>query len=141
MSSQFLITLHGKVYSPDGAVEGIKVEDVPEFNRNIEEIYIESLKLHPASVFAYVKLPDDYQPVSRTRDYTFAVGQNRAKITSGAGTSIATDVYIGRVSRTGFGWDTYRRPVTCRIFGARYHGWYMESSGDYCRLKKSKIQD
>lgn len=31
--------------------------------------------------------------------------------------------------------------VTCRIFGVLYHGWYMESSGDYCRLKKAKKQE
>lgn len=35
---------------------------------------------------------------------------------------------------------SYRRSVECRIFGVRYVGWFMESSGDYCRLRKAKVQ-
>lgn len=63
-----------------------------------------------------------------------------AKITTFLGTEVATGVCIGSKAQVGFGFHTYRRSVDCRIFGVRYVGWFMESSGDYCRLRKAKVQ-
>jgi hypothetical protein len=50
-----------------------------------------------------------------------------------------TPAWIGQSHHIGFGGST-RRPITCRIFGVLYHGWYYESSGSYCRLKRAKRQ-
>ena len=62
------------------------------------------------------------------------------RITTFLGTSVAEHVGIGQRVQVGFGFNSYRRSISCRIFGTLYHGWYMESSGDYCRLKKAKNQ-
>ena len=56
------------------------------------------------------------------------------------GTPVATHIVIGRKRHMGFGFKSYRRAVDCRIFGTRYVGWFMESSGDYCKLRKAKVQ-
>jgi len=47
---------------------------------------------------------------------------------------------VGERVSVGFGFHTYRRAISCRIFGTLYHGWFFESSGDYCRLRKAKRQ-
>ena len=31
-----------------------------------------------------------------------------------------------------------KRSVECQIYGVRYVGWYYETAGDYCRLRRAK---
>ena len=63
-------------------------------------------------------------------------------ITTWLGTPVATHVYVGPAKPTGGitrRWSQ-KRAVDCRINGVRYVGWFYQTSGDYCRLKKAKIQ-
>lgn len=80
---------------------------------------------HPDRIFCYMKHPkmpgDPYSVTLWTGHYLGLA-------------------WVGKSSRSGFG-GAYRRPVTTRIFGVLYHGWYFESSGDYVRLRKAKNQN
>lgn len=81
-------------------------------------------------------------PVCQLSQSEIASASERdATIGTWLGTPIATHVRIGRsVKFPGFGCGSVRRSVDCRIYGVRYVGWYFESAGDYCRLRKSKRQ-
>jgi hypothetical protein len=125
----------GKVFGPDGLIQ---TSDVDAHNREQEQAEIEWLKTGPERVFLYVK----HGPLSASQWDSWALpdGGKRIAITTWPGTSVATHVYIGPRRNIGFGWHSYRRAVSCRIFGVLYHGWYFESSGNYCRLRKAKRQ-
>lgn len=127
----YACTHDGKVYGPDGlirAIEGTPLEaaDAGEYNRRLEAAELAHCQTGPASIFAYVTKTDD--PL------------NPWKVETWLGTSIGTHVAIGPRQYVGFG-RAYRRAMSCRIFGVLYHGWYMESSGDYCRLRRAKRQE
>lgn len=117
-----------KVFTPDGKAD-FPPSDTDTRNRETEAREIEWLKTAPEKVFLYAHLP-----------YAKQNSGAHAEIRTWLGTSVATDVCMDQRRYMGFGHNTYRRAVTCRIFGVLYHGWYFESSGDYCRLKKAKRQ-
>jgi len=112
----------GAVFTPGGRAD-IAPADVATSNQAKEQVELDWLRTHPEKVFLYV-----------TQSPTW-------KITTWPGTVIDACPYVGtkRLFRV-FGARTTRRAVECRIFGARYVGWYFESSGDYCRLRKAKRQ-
>jgi len=74
-------------------------------------------------------------------EYKFTRNQQLtgSEVRTWLGTSVATNVHVGTKANSGFN-GAYRRAISCKIFGVQYHGWYYESSGDYCRLKKAKKQ-
>ena len=116
----YAIEHEGKQFTP----EGIVTEDgrtTEERNRETERKEIEWLRTGPERVFLYVS-------------------ENPWRITTWLGTRVSTQESIGPKVYVGFGHNTYRRAVRCQIFGVLYHGWYMESSGSYCRLKRAKKQ-
>lgn len=102
------------------------IQDVTAHNLATEAAEIEWLKTHPDKVFLYVG----------TIQSPF--GREAWTIHTWMGTILDPDAWIGPRRNVGFGYHTYRRAVRCHIFGVQYCGWYMESSGDYCRLKRSK---
>ena len=121
----YAIEHEGKAYTPDGV---ITCADVTEHNAAIEEQEIAWLKTGPRQVMLYVREPKE--------------GQDWA-ITTWLGAVVSEHPWVGSVRSfrvPGSHWPSKRRPVTCRIFGTLYHGWYFESSGDYCRLKRAKRQ-
>jgi hypothetical protein len=121
MNYAFDFTGHG-VFTPDGKAE---ISDVDAHNKQLESVEIEWLKTHPNNLFLYVKQskPD--------ADWS---------ISTWLGTIVSTGATFGPRRNIGFGYHTYRRAVSARIFGVLYHGWYFESSGNYCRLRKAKNQ-
>lgn len=124
----YAFTFQDTPYTPSGPLRDshgafLPASEVDAYNRSVESQEIARLKTHPAHVFLYVRQS----------------GTNW-QIRTWLGTVLDSHVHIGPRRYIGFGHGTYRRPVTCCIFGALYHGWYMESSGDYCRLRKAKRQ-
>lgn len=109
-------------HSPE---DSIRIHAPSDFaNRQRAELELEHLATGPERVFAYVKRPEPGNPWVIT-------------LWTGHYLGLA---WVGPRSRMGFGHNSYRRPVTTRILGTLYHGWYYESSGDYCRLKRAKNQ-
>lgn len=114
---------------PPNGTAGITPEQNEARNSLIESQEIEHLKTGPEKCVLYVHKVRDIR-----ENYTyFDIGLWN-------GTRIATHVSVGPRRNVGFGFHTYRRAVTCRIFDVLYHGWYMESSGDLVRLRKAKKQ-
>jgi hypothetical protein len=122
MTAPYAITHAGAVFTPDGRLN-IPAESVAEYNRLQTARELEHLQAQPERIFAYVKETP-----------------GGADITTWTGETIG-QAHLCPRRYIGFGHHSYRRAVTVRIFGALYHGWYMESSGDYCRLKKAKRQE
>jgi len=131
--------------------DSVRVHVDTEFaNRWREEREIEWLRTAPDRVFLYVAKVDTteetYQDAlakgwtpETTKRENWA--SHRWEIRTWLGTRVSDGrALIGSRRSIGFGYHSYRRAVDCRIFGVRYVGWYMESSGDYCRLRKSKVQ-
>lgn len=114
-------------FVPSGKAE---IENVEAYNKEQEAAEIAWLKSAPNKCFLYV-----HDGVN--------VGNGHAPcwITTWLGTRVSDSESFGGRVRVGFGFHSYRRSVDCRIFGTRYVGWYMESSGSYCRLRKAKVQD
>jgi len=106
-------------YGPNGRLD-IDAAKADDYNKAQEQVELDWLKTSPDKVFLYV-------------------GAN-GHLTTWLGTVISTEVQMGARAYVGFDRYTYRRPLTALIFGTLYHGWYMESSGNYCRLKKAKRQ-
>lgn len=121
-----------KGFLPDGGT--IPASETADHNKQVEQAEIARLKTAPDRVFLYVKRPSEQGP-----DYT---PDRQTKITTFLGTVVSDKDSVSFSVRRYIGFDrwTYRRAITCRLFGVLYHGWYMESSGDYCRLKKAKHQ-
>lgn len=135
---------NGKAYGPSGIITDIdgvplSAEDAPAFNAELERQEIALLKTFPERVVLYVKAPS----VNLLRASMEPL-ELRWSIATWTGTVVASGshVYVGQKREFScFGpFPSTRRPVTARIFGTLYHGWYFESSGDYCRLKKAKRQ-
>jgi hypothetical protein len=121
----------GEVFTPEGKTDEVSVSNVDARNRETEAKEIKWLKTAPEKVVLYVK----HGKVAPTAGDVCVVQ-------TWLGTAIDDRAWMGPRAYAGFGFrgHTYRRAVTCQIFGVLYHGWYMESSGDYCRLKKAKRQ-
>lgn len=123
MEYAFTFDNHG-TFTPSGRQE---ISDVNAHNRELERAEIEHMRTHPERLFLYVdNLPGSPYPKS---------------ITTWLGTRVDESADFGRRVNVGFGFHTYRRSVDCVIFGCRYVGWYFESSGQYCRLRKAKRQN
>ena len=135
----YALEFQGAAFTPEGKQP---IPDVKAHNLEVEKQEIEWLKTGPDKVFLYVRMSAKDEVVGRPHlpIYVEQRGQDSPQITTWLGTPVATHLYIGPRRQMGFGRHTYRRGVTCRIFGVLYHGWYMESSGDYCRLRKAKRQ-
>lgn len=131
---------NGQAYSPDGKIE---TNDVNAHNREQERQEIVWLETHPENCTLYVHIGQKRDPNrlgSRLTDGGLSqMNGDDVQIQTWLGTRVAQWEYIGPRVRVGFG-GAYRRAVTCKLFGVKYHGWFYESSGDYCRLKKSKRQ-
>lgn len=126
--SSYALDFQGKTFTPDGRIE---VASVEEHNKQVEAEELARLKAHPEKVFLYVRHADATPAFATLRGAT---------ITTWLGTVVSSSCEIGARCNVGFGFHTYRRAVDCTIFGVRYVGWYMESSGQYCRLRKAKRQ-
>ena len=130
----YAITHEGKAYGPSGIItdtDGVplKAEDSEAYNKAVEVAELEHLKSHPDKTVLYVEqLQGVVGYLSPWRIITW-----RGVVLDGC-------AYVGPRRHIGWGSNTYRRAVTCRIFGVLYHGWYMESTGGYCRLRKAKRQ-
>lgn len=142
MSAPYAFVHNGKAYSPDGLitdVNGVPLEakDAEAYNKSLEEQELAWLRTHPEKLVLYIKRPVK-QLEGRTwnhidPDYWW-------QVTTWTGTVVCECAHVGPRRRMGFGHYSYRRAVTAVIYGCVYHGWYMESSGDYVRLRKGKGQ-
>jgi hypothetical protein len=125
----------GNAYTPDGdQPRATDQTDVDARNREIEAGELDWLRTGPDRVFLYV---GPLTPFAGRIGHTTCTGQ----IQTWLGTALCTAA-IGpaRKFRCWGYWPSVRRSVDCRIFGVRYVGWYMESSGSYCRLRKARRQ-
>ena len=121
----------GRAFTPAGDPPVPTDKDASDArNRETERREIEWLKTAPDRVFLYVSHPKGIDGFS-TRV---------ANVHTWLGTVVSSDTVLGSRAYVGFGFNSWRRSVSCRIFGVRYVGWYFESSGQYCRLKKAKRQ-
>ena len=139
----YAIVHEGKAFGPDGLItdtEGkpLLAEHAEDYNRQVAEQELAWLKTAPDKVFLYVHLPK-YVTASMSCGPAMATELDRLAITTFLGTVLGVP-WIGPRRHIGYGCHTYRRPVSVKLFGVQYHGWYMESSGDYCRLRKAKKQ-
>jgi len=145
---------HGEEhFSPEGAVS--LTTSAHDHNLEVERQEIAHLQTAPDRVFLYVTESTIVKsccrlavkhgtgeagcPICRTR---LADMQKGPAITTWLGTHIATHVELGPVYKIPAfgGWPSSRQSVRCRINGVQYHGTYYKSSGNYCRLQKSKRQ-
>ena len=136
--SGYVFEHEGKAFTPDGKVE--LQTTVDEHNRDAEQKELDWLKTAPDKVLLYVKT-DAPKETMFTGD--FRVVWHSAKVTTWLGTvpnGLSPNALVGPRRYIGFGHHSYRRAISAFIYGVKYVGWYMESSGDYCRLKKAKRQ-
>lgn len=132
MEYAFTFDNHG-TFTPAGRQE---ISDVGAHNKELERAEIEMMKTHPERLFLYVHHSKNHLPKTiRARHAGIPFS-----ITTWLGTQVSESAIFGPRVNVGFGFHTYRRSVDCVIFGARYVGWYFESSGQYCRLRKAKRQ-
>lgn len=152
----YAITHEGKVFSTDGLITDIEgtpllAADAAAYNKALETQELEHFKSGPERIMAYCVKVD-------TTNKTFADALSKGWTTETTErkhwqssewhvqTWLGTDLgqaFLGDRAYSGFRsyhGASYRRSITVRIFGTLYHGWYFESSGDYCRLKRAKIQ-
>lgn len=139
----YAFTFQSTPYTPSGILRDshgapLPVSEVDAYNRSVEQQELAWLQTRPAHAFLYVRLPGHVLPFEHCGP-SIATELDRPAITTFLGTVVASHVHIGPRRHIGFDKWTYRRHVTCRLFGAVYHGWYMESSGDYCRLRRAKV--
>ena len=141
-----LLYHEGKGYNPDGGIGAITKEEVDRRNAESDDAFVEWLKSGPLKVTLYVTHPQK-DTSERCGNSHHGDEEYLYKLTTWMGTVVAKGwcCYVGDKAMVGFQGHyrggTYRRPVSARIFGVLYHGWYMESSGQYCRLKKAKRQN
>lgn len=129
----YAITHDGKAIGPDGLITDVEgtplaAEDAEAYNQAVEKAELEHIKTSPKHIFAYVKKPSGVEP-----------NRVSASVHTWRGVHLGW-AWLGSRAYVGFG-NSYRRAVTVRIFDTLYRGWYMESSGDYCKLTKAKKQD
>lgn len=146
----YAIEHNGLAIGPSGPitdVDGVKLEasDVNAYNKALEAQELQRIKTGPERLMLYVKHPDPNKMVfDREGNWT---------VTTWLGTHVGI-AWVTQRYRMGFGHRSYRRAITARIEvlmdgeagesgltkWVDYHGWYYESSGDYCRLKRAKVQ-
>lgn len=144
----YAIQHNGLAIGPDGLIadaDGVRLEaqHADEYNKAIEVQELAWIKTGPDRLMLYVKHPSPTKTVfDREGNWT---------VTTWLGTHVGI-AHVTQRYRMGFGFHSYRRAITARIevlmdgeAGERgltkwvdYHGWYYESSGDYCRLKRAK---
>ena len=132
----------GKVFIPDGRAHSLEntldltgTAAVDAHNREQEQAEIAMLKTHPDRAFLYVK-----EKLLSPSSWDMAQNSERIAVTTWLGTAVSDHCWIGPRRAMGFGFHSYRRAISARIFGVTYHGWYFESTGNYCRLRKAKRQ-
>ena len=128
----YTIEHDGKLFSPDGLV----TNPAEPTNQEKEQAQLAWLKTNPPNLFLYVKRP--------AKEWT-GVGmckppECRWSVTTCLGTVLDSSAWVGPRRNIGYGFHTYRRAISCTIYGKFYHGWYFESSGSYCRLRIAKRQ-
>lgn len=144
---EYAFNFQGATFTPDGKAD-IQTDAVSDHNRAVEQVEIERIKTGPDKLFLYVgkkPMPQQSHEVHNGLDPKFYVGKDHYCVQTWLGTWLGW-AWLGPRAVVGFQdsrryGSTYRRAITVRVFGALYHGWYMESSGDYCRLKRAKLQD
>jgi hypothetical protein len=128
----------GKGYTPEGIM--VPGKTIEAHNKALEAREIAYIKTGPAKLHLYVQEPTKYytgpgmcKPIDP--DYNW-------KVTTWPGTIIGPCAHMGPAYKTpGFGgWPSKRRALSVVIFGILYHGTYYESSGNYCRLTRAKVQ-
>lgn len=149
----YAFEFEGRAYEPGGRLDTNlwDKDKVTERNRETELKEIEWLKSAPEKVFLYVKDTDtteeSYQK-ALAHGWTSETTKREAwathkwEIATWLGTVVSSKAYVGRRVQIGgiAGPHAFKRSVDCIIFGVRYTGWYWESAGDYCRLRKAKRQ-
>ncbi len=147
MTSGYAFTFQDAVFTPDGKAD-LTPDTTSDHNAEVERAEIDAIKSGKLDrLFLYVKKVDtteEHYQRALTQGYTPETTERRHwqahrwSIGTWLGTHLAWAI-VGSPRRMGFGWST-RRHVTVDLFGTLYHGWYYESSGDYCRLKRAKKQ-
>lgn len=130
---------HG-AFTPDGKLpDGV---NVTEHNKQVEARELEWLKTGPEKVFLYVKAAGSNRVRFNRRGRSGERNQSHGPYTvhTWLGTVLDPQARIGSEVFSNLDFWTHKRAITCTIFGVRYFGWFYESSGDYCRLKKAKHQ-
>jgi hypothetical protein len=124
--SDYAFNFQDKTFTPDGKID-IPLATTADHNRAVELAEIEAIKQGPERLFLYIGKKE-------------LNGRQTYCVQTWLGTWLGW-TWLGPKRYIGFDRWTYRRAVTVRIFGTLYRGWYMDSSGDYCRLKRAKKQD
>lgn len=120
---QYAFEFRGVGFKPDGST--IQPREIETHNKQLEKEELEWLKTGPQRIFVYVK----------------EIDHGRALITTWLGTVIGNAMLGPKREFPCFGpFPSIRRSVEVCIFGMWYHGWYFQSSGNYCRLKRAKRQ-
>jgi hypothetical protein len=125
----YAVSHQGNAFTPEGKAN---ITDVSAHNAEVERKEIEWLKTGPDKVFLYVRTPEPSESFASYEQW-----RGQCAIQTWLGTVVSTACSIGPRRRMGF-WGSYRRHVNASICGHHYHGWYFESSGSYCRLKRCK---
>jgi hypothetical protein len=120
---------HG-TFTPDGHVD-LRPYQVDAYNREQTERELAALQ-EPACTRAMLYVTLDKGAVPSCGTY--------GRIHTWTGHELDARAHFSARRYIGFGYHTYRRAVTCTLFGVAWHGWFMESSGDYCRLTRSKAK-
>jgi len=87
-------------------------------SRQLETPEIESIKAGAEKLFLYV----GKKPLTGDPAKYFGVGHDFYCVQTWLGTFLGW-AWVGRRVYTGFGYRTYRRAVTVRMFGVLYNGW------------------
>lgn len=131
---QYAIEHNGMAYTPDDAVPDLK--HVAEYNKALEEKELAWLQTHPEKITLYVR-HSGWQGVKGSRRWSHS-----GQLTTWLGTVICERCWVGPQKRAGFqgNFGSTRAAIDAVIFGVRYVGWYFDSTGNYCRLRKAKRQ-
>ena len=131
----YAFEFQGKTFTPDGKVD---IPDTQAHNAEVEANDLAWLQTHPDNLFLYVKHPT--KQFDGPGNVIPATADCWWKVTTWPGTVVCEHAHVGQRRNMGFGYHSYRRAISATIFGVLYHGWYFESSGSYCRLRKAKVQ-
>ncbi len=122
----YVFTFQGKAFTPGGQTDAmLSADSTTQRNKETERKEIEWLRTGPDNVFLYVRMGDSP-----------AITTWLGTVLSTQGLLIGPSVLVGGIA----GPHARKRSIDTHLFGVRYVGWYYESAGDYCRLRKSKRQ-
>lgn len=123
----YAFAFQGSVYTPDGKAP-LSPEQVDAHNRATEASELAEWQAGPMRAFVYVTM------FQNAGYYGLRV---RGEIRTFLGTKLGDITELGAPVADNFG--GYRRHIVAYgTNGRTYHGWYMESSGDYARIKLHK---